>query len=423
MKTIRYQILRSGAAATLFCMSGAGLGAGFYLPELGSPASLGTGGVANVTNNVGADASITNPAGMTGIAERRVLTGLQFFVPSIEFDAKRVESRGERFGFAPATGSDGGNAGIVTPVPSLFYVTPVSHRIRFGFSVTGPLGGGVDYGNQFVGRYAVQNAVLGALALTPSVSYAVTDKLSIGAGVSVLYTFFDQKIAVRQPFGAGDATVKFNDLDGWGAQAIIGVQYEFTDRLMLGVVYRSKADTDLEGDVKTENWRLPFQLANKVKISWTNPQWLEAGIRYRLNEKATVALNLGWQAWSEFSENELAIGDKVNVLDRNWDNTWHTGAAFAYDLSDRSHFSVGFTYDSSPVKDEFRTFDFPVDEMWKLSAAYGWSHGENLRFALGATLYFVGAAAIDQTAQGVRVVGDYSSNKIAVVGGSLNFTF
>lgn len=61
--------------------------------------------------------------------------------------------------------------------------------------------------------------------------------------------------------------------------------------------------------------------------------------------------------------------------------------------------------------------------MWKVSAACGWSRGENLRFALGTTIYFVGNAPIDQTAQGVRVAGDYSSNKFAVVGGSLNFTF
>jgi long-chain fatty acid transport protein len=400
-------------------MCGAVSGAGFYLPELGSPASLGTGGVANVTNKYGADASMTNPAGMSRIDQQRVLTGLQFFLPKIELDVDGVESRGPR----PVTGDDGGNAGIITPVPSFFYVTPVSDRVRFGFSTTGPLGGGVDYGNRFAGRYAVQNAVLGALAITPSVSYAVNDKLSIGAGLSVLYTFFDQKIAVRQPGGVGDATVKFNDLDSWGAQVLLGLQYEFTDRLMLGIVYRSQADTDLKGDVKTENWRLPFTLSNHVEISWTNPQSLEAGLSYDLNEKITLFANLGWQEWSKFSKNELSIGDAVNVLDRNWDDTWLTGAALVYELDDRSHFSVGMSYESSPVKDEFRTFDFPVDEMWKLSAAYGWSHSESLRFALGTTIYFVGNAPIDQTAQGVRVVGDYRSNKFAVVGGTLSFTF
>jgi hypothetical protein len=61
--------------------------------------------------------------------------------------------------------------------------------------------------------------------------------------------------------------------------------------------------------------------------------------------------------------------------------------------------------------------------MWKLSAAYGWDHGDNLRFAVGATFYFVGDAPIDQTSQGVRVTGDYSSNKFAIAGATLRYNF
>lgn len=422
MNTRYHWILYAGLAASTTGLSSTALGAGFYLPEFGSPASLGTAGVANVTNNFGADASFTNPAGMTGIDQQRAMTGLQFFVPKIEYDVKGIESRGS----PPATGDDGGNAGIITPVPSLFFVTPISDRVRFGFSTTGPLGGGVDYGNRFAGRYAVQNAVLGGLAITPALSYEVNDQLSIGAGISVLYTFFNEKIAVRQELfgvGGGDATVKLNDLNGWGAQAILSLTYAFSDRLMLGVVYRSRSDTDLKGDIKTENWRLPSPLPSNVEIEWTNPQWLEAGVHYDLNEKISFFVNLGWQEWSTFSKNKISVGDTVKVVDRNWDDTWLTGAAVLFKLSDRSHFSMGVSYESSPVKDEFRTLDFPVDEMWKLSAAYGWSHGEHLRFSVGTTIYFVGNAPIDQTAQGVRVVGDYSSNRFAVVGGSLNYAF
>ena len=34
--------------------------------------------------------------------------------------------------------------------------------------------------------------------------------------------------------------------------------------------------------------------------------------------------------------------------------------------------------------------DFPVDEQWKLSAAYGWKQSDTMSFSLGATLSFVG---------------------------------
>ena len=82
--------------------------AGFYLQELGTPSSIGTAGVARTTNNVGAESAWGNPAGMTGITETTIATGLQVLVPNIRFDSD----------IATAGGSDGGNAGEPAIIPS-----------------------------------------------------------------------------------------------------------------------------------------------------------------------------------------------------------------------------------------------------------------------------------------------------------------
>jgi long-chain fatty acid transport protein len=60
---------------------------GFYLPEVGSPGSVGTAGVANVVNNFGTDAALTNPAGMTGLKNDQVLVGSQVLLPYNKFDS------------------------------------------------------------------------------------------------------------------------------------------------------------------------------------------------------------------------------------------------------------------------------------------------------------------------------------------------
>ncbi len=196
---------------------------------------------------------------------------------------------------------------------------------------------------------------------------------------------------------------------------------------LLGVVYRSEADTDLDGDVKFEGLRNP-QLAaflpNSVKISWTNPQWIEAGLRHRLDDKTQLYANAGWQEWSKFSKNELSFrDDRVVVSDRNWDDTWHAGIAAIRAVSATSAVSFGLAYESSPVKDQYRTLDFPVDEQWKLSGAYGWRPSDNMSFAVGATLTFVGDAPLEQTAQRVTVSGDYDTNFLAIVGGTFRYDF
>ena len=96
------------------------LAAGFYLSEIGTPLSLGTAGVANPTNDNGADSSWTNPAGMTGLDQSAMVGGFQVVAPNIRFDSSVAE----------AGGSDGGNAGNVVPIPSFFITTSMCDKFR-----------------------------------------------------------------------------------------------------------------------------------------------------------------------------------------------------------------------------------------------------------------------------------------------------
>jgi long-chain fatty acid transport protein len=68
---------------------------------------------------------------------------------------------------------------------------------RLGLGITAPLGGGVDYGKDFVGRYQAQRSVMTGLGITPSVGYKVNDKLSLGGGISFIYSNLDLDIAIR----------------------------------------------------------------------------------------------------------------------------------------------------------------------------------------------------------------------------------
>lgn len=395
-------------------------GAGFYLQELGTPHSLGTAGVANATNTQGADASWSNPAGMVYIEDDQVLAGLQVIAPNMEFDTS----------VATGGGSDGGNAGILTAVPSFFYVHKYSDRVSFGVSLAGTMGGGVDYGKGFAGRYSTTRAELGAIGLSPSVAYRFNDALSVGAGVSIIYTMFEQQIALNPALipttNGGDGYLNIDDADDVGYQPFFSLNYKISDKLLLGAVYRAEMDVELSGDVKVKNVALPIG-ADSIDIDWKNPQWLEVGLKYSHTDRDTLYFNAGWQDWSVFGKNKLAFSggvlNPVAELDRNWKDTWHAGIAYSHFTGRGSVYSVGFSYESSPVDDDDRTFDLPVDEIFKVSAAYGWEGEKNLDFSLGGTLYLVGDAAIDDISQGVRTKGEFDSNAILFLGGTLRYVF
>ncbi len=265
--------------------------------------------------------------------------------------------------------------------------------------------------------------------MTPSIGYRVNDQLSVGAGVSLLYTMMYQEIAINgTPFGGQpDGLAKFDDLDDLGVQGIFGLTYELTDKALLGVVYRTEADTDLDGKLKLENAAfLPPAVPRKgdLKIEWTNPQWLEAGLRYALSDQTNLFFNAGWQDWSAFAKNYITIGNNgiTQVLDRNWKDTWYAGFAVAHSPTPDSMISLGVSYDSSPVDDDDRTLDMALGELWKISAAYGW-RTDRFDLAVGATLHMFDDTPVDQTSQGVRVVGDYDTNSMLFVGGTLRYTF
>ena len=86
---------RINTAAATVVTTGNTLAAGFYLTQIGTPASLGTAGAANATNTAGADAAWTNPAGMTGIDSDVFVAGAQVVVPKMEFDPSRADAGGE----------------------------------------------------------------------------------------------------------------------------------------------------------------------------------------------------------------------------------------------------------------------------------------------------------------------------------------
>jgi long-chain fatty acid transport protein len=131
--------------------------------------------------------------------------------------------------------------------------------------------------------------------------------------------------------------------------------------------------------------------------------------------------NLGWQDWSEFSENKLIVTNGVAVLERDWKDTWRTGVAFGH-FDGINGWTVGLSYDSSPVSDKDRTIDLPMDETWQAGASY-FMDDENFAYSFGSSLMYLGDGKVDQTAQGVRFKGEFDTNVILTLGATIRYTF
>ena len=404
---------RLSFAVSIALFASPAIAGGLYLSEIGSPNSLGTASSGNVTNHSVADSAWTNPAGMTGIEGTESLVGLQLLVPKVEFESTIAE----------AGGDDGGNAGEVAAIPSFFYVKPINEDWRFGLSMVAPFGGGFDFGDNFVGRYAVEEIVLQGLAVSPSFGYRLNDSVSIGFGASITYTIMEMDIAINQSaFGAPDGQVKLEDATDVGVQPFFGLQWQYSDNGTFGMVYRAEMEIDLEGDLRVTDLALPLTPQSTFNMAWDNAQLLEIGIRHRLSDDWTLTANADWEDWSAFKTNVLSINDApmgplVVTLPRNWKDTYKVGIGAIREQNNGKKLAFGIAYDTSPVDDEDRTVDLPTDEQLRLSIAWGNDSGGRSAWGIGATLLWLGDGKVDQVAGGQRFAGEFDKNWILFVGG------
>ncbi len=411
------------AAPTIFA-------GGLYLSELGTPVSLGTAGVGNVINNKSADSAFTNPAGMTGVRQDSTLGGIQVLVPAVRFDSDIAESGG----------SDGGNAGNLAAIPSFFLVKKLPNDISVGFSLTAPLGGGVDYGSDFVGRYQAHKSILTGLGVSTSAAYKINDQWSIGAGVTAIYSSLEAETSIKQTDLAGnplaDGNLKMDDIDDWAPQYFLGTTWQPNDKTIFGLVYRSEGDITLDGDLKITNISNPLgsNIASRldsVSMDLNYAQMIAIGVGYKLTDQLALLVDFDWEDWSALGSERLEIGGLptgpvIQYADFHWKDTYHIGGALIYMLDKEGTFiSTGLSYDSSPVDDKYRNFLLPMDESIKFGLSYGKDRTAHSAFSysIGTSITWLGDGKIDQTAQGDRTTGEFDTNLLVFLGGTVRYEF
>ncbi|HBK45203.1 MAG TPA: hypothetical protein DDZ67_01955, partial [Xanthomonadaceae bacterium] len=128
------------------------------------------------------DASImaVNPAGMRLLDGRQFQADVSVISFSAKFDGGATYGNG-----APVSGGNGGDAGMIAPVPAAYFHLPFgeNQNLHFGTSLTVPFGFKTEYDNDWVGRYNGIKTELQAIDLNFAFSYDVNPYVSFGASV------------------------------------------------------------------------------------------------------------------------------------------------------------------------------------------------------------------------------------------------
>lgn len=214
---------------------------------------------------------------------------------------------------------------------------------------------------------------------------------TLPAGTNVDYAYFN--------FSNGNAMT--GEAKGYGYAGKIGLVYQATPQLTLGLTYHTKSALN---DLKTTRAAMSFQLNvpgmgrmaqtlnGEMKVNnfeW--PAMLGAGLAYRPNERWLIAADLRQIYWasvmnqfamtftaSSATSNGSFAGQQLSaVLFQNWDDQLVVQLGAAYQATDQLTLRFGGAASSDPIPDKFLNCLFPATIERHLTVGCGWKFNEH----------------------------------------------
>ncbi|BCS97237.1 OmpP1/FadL/TodX family outer membrane transporter [Desulfoluna limicola] len=329
-----------------------------------------------------------NPAGLSLAETPTVAAGVLTTTPDIEIGDYSV-------GGSP--GVDFSDTTGTLIVPHAGFAMPINDKLSAGMSLYAPWGMHVEWDKDPAknpGAYNNYEAYYQRVAITPALSYKVSNKLSVGAGISLgrsetgadfINADFRDPSVFNKPFEAeltDDFNVSFN----------IGTLYQATDRLSMGLTYRSRTQADFEGDLKVAGTKVA-----DVTLNYDHPEQIQGGVAYRFgaSKNLLVEADAVWTRWgindtqSQYVHYLNGVTEPM-IIKRNWEDTTKYSLGMEWTVNPTVTLRGGYTWDPTPVPDN--------------SLDFIWPDGDKHTLALGAGFTF-GAFTIDIAASYANIPG------------------
>ena len=220
----------------------------------------------------------TNPAAMS-FGSNNWTAGIDIFVPDrgTSFDSPQFNPA---ISGAELDGNDDDNF----PIPEAAFQKHLNDKFTVGVAAYGNGGMNATYDRPIFGQTNNTGIDFAQLFLAPSVSMKLGEKNSIGASLNLVY----QRIKVNgvegfTPFSSDPNNLSSNGYDGsTGAGLSLGWQGQVSDKVTLGLAYRSKTHMS-----KFDKYSGLLAEQGDFDI----PSMITAGISFKATPKTTVALD------------------------------------------------------------------------------------------------------------------------------------
>lgn len=265
----------------------------------------------------------------------------------------------------------------------------ISHQLTdsmwIGLAMTVPFGMGTEYKDDWkLGNRGISAEVL-TFDFNPNVAWKVSDKLSLGAGMSIQYASADLKLSMN-PQNPGAMTSEVDaDSIAWGFN--VGLMWSPLENLRFGLSYRSKVNHNADGDLEVRAHTPQMDVTRVVDASATlsAPAWAMATAAWDVNDLLSLYATFRWTDWSSFKELEIKNDLKPSVVHNNWQDTYLVSVGADLRFTNWWTFRAGIGYETSAVDDpKYRTAIIPdADRLW-LALGSSFKATENMQIDVSA---------------------------------------
>ena len=390
-----------------------------------------------------------NPAAMTELDEDLLHISNNLIIPNAEFrDSGSVQLGPTGSPIGPIVGTNGGDAGVVAYVPNVYYVKGFNKdKGKLGFAINSPFGLSSIYDSDWVGRYQAVKSELTTITLTPSAAYKITENLSVGAGLNVMYAEAEltnaidfgtigasQLGAAAANFGLSpQANDGFVDVSGndWGVGYNFGLIYKLGNTTF-GANYRSKVDLELRGNA---DFTVPDAAAILTSTgSFTDtgavaspvlPETVGFDVTHNVSDKLQLNAGAIWTGWDRIRDLRIEFGSTQpdNVVDLDWNSTWRYALGASYEVCDKLRMRIGGSYEQTPIDGaEFRTARIPDDDRIWLNIGGTYNVTEDIEVDLSYAHVFLQEGSINTIGStGDMLNGDFNDLALDIL--ALSFTW
>lgn len=409
MKQMKLLAGALSVAATLAAQTVMGAGFGIYEGSARGNA-MGT----EVTADPASPSVLyNNAAGMTELEGTQFEGGATFIRPS------------QTVSTTTRAGTDENYADSKWWTPPHAYAThQFNDKVWAGLGVFTRYGLGVDFEDDWAGRYNCQEATIQSIDINPSVAFKVMDNLSLAAGVRAEWFEFElyRAIPTGTPFVDPDLQMHMKG-DSWGVGYNLGAFYKATDWLSFGLAYDSEVDQTVEGDYDVNH---PLLSGGDGSGDITTPGILRFGTSIQATEKLTVNAGVVYTMWSSYEDLTIdfdpALLGRVasSSAEKDWDDVFRYQLGAEYALNETWALRAGYIRDMTPDPDAHMDYIVPANDRNLISAGVGYKKGDFFCDLAYTLLLIDDRDVAARTAEGV-LPGEYTDGDAHMIAASVGY--